>query len=201
MLPPPPQVQPPPLRSYDYVPPLRHPTETRIGLGLAGTGFNWHGSEEGGATAHLRLRSSEHVTWEFALGAMGGKDEFGIDRHDVPATFGLYLYPWASAFAPYFVAVGGANFVHQELDGSKIDDTQLLGALGGGLELRLGHHFAVGADLRYQWRWRTDRRNDMPSGTITQPSPGMAGTAIVPTLVHVGDEKGAAYNVTATYYF
>jgi len=169
-----------------YVIRQRRPSETHLGLGVAASGFSWTGSEEGGGVAHLRIRSSGHVTWEFALGVLGGKDEAGISRHDVPATVGLYLYPWNSTLAPYFVAAGGGNFVHEDFKGAKLDASQIMGALGGGLELRLGQHFTVGADLRYEWRGVTDRRNQAPAGSPLPP---------------IGDEEGPSYNLTGTFYF
>src|SRR5262249_4925133 len=130
---PPPAVVPPPPGAYDYMGPqrVRPHHEIKWGLGLSGTGFNWDDgngvkSEAGGATVHLRLRPSEHITWEFAIGGMGGKDETGIERHDVPATVGLMLYPWASTFAPYFVAAGGGNFITQDYMGQHREDSQVI---------------------------------------------------------------------------
>jgi hypothetical protein len=145
---------------------------------------------------HLRLRPSEHITWEFAVGGMGGKDENGIERHDVPATVGLLLYPWASTFAPYFVMAGGGNFIRQDYMGEHREDSQLLAALGGGLELRLGQHFTVGLDIRHQWRWVADKNN----GNVTPPPTGKT-PPMTTTLVPVRDESGTAYNLSATYYF
>jgi hypothetical protein len=210
--PPPPTVvppPPPPPGAYDYMgpPQVREHHPIRWGLGLSGTGFNWESngvkSEEGGATVHLRLRPSDHITWEFALGGMGGKDETGIERHDVPATVGLMLYPWASTFAPYFVMAGGGNFIQQDYMGLHREDSQVIGALGGGLELRLGQHFTVGLDIRHQWRWEADKNHDGPNGTIM--GTGTTTTKTPPTtnatLQPVGDESGTAYNLSATYYF
>jgi hypothetical protein len=205
--PPPPAVVPPPQGAYDYMPPMQpHPhREIKLGLGVSGTGFNWNDggvkSEEGGATVHLRLRPSQHITWEFALGGMGGKDENGIERHDVPATIGLMVFPWNWTIAPYGVAAAGANFIQQDYMGLHREDSQALAALGLGAELRLGQHFTVGFDVRHQWRWAADKHD--PSGTINT-NPGTTTDKMPPamsTLVPVGDETGTAYNLSATYYF
>ena len=204
--PPPPMVTPPPQGAYDYMPPMqpRPHHDIKVGLGVSGTGFNWDQagvkSEEGGATVHLRLRPSQHITWEFALGGMGGKDENGIERHDVPATVGLMVFPWNWTIAPYGVAAAGANFIQQDYMGLHREDAQALAALGLGAELRLGQHFTVGFDVRHQWRWAADKNN--PNATIDNNT----GTAAMPamgatTLVPVGDETGTAYNLSATYYF
>jgi outer membrane protein with beta-barrel domain len=201
----PPPVTPPPPGAYDYMPPMqpRAHHEIKLGLGVSGTGFNWDAagvkSEEGGATVHLRLRPSQHITWEFAIGGMGGKDEMGIERHDVPATVALMVFPWNWTIAPYGVAAGGANLIRQDYMGEHREDSQALAALGLGAELRLGQHFTVGFDVRHQWRWAADK-NGQQSGTIDNNT-GTTKTPAMSTLVPIGDETGTAYNLSATYYF
>jgi hypothetical protein len=191
--PPPPPLPPPAPVVLRVAPP---PPTVRVGLGLSGTGFHFGDTQLGGGVGHLRLRSTDHLTIEFAAGVMGGRDTLGITRRDVPTTVGLYLYPWRSVVAPYFVAAGGANFVHIADADQRIDGTQLVGALGGGLEFRLGPHLALGADLRYQWRSRIDNTG-APSASLA-PTAVSASAGNLPPL---GDEKGTAFNISATFYF
>jgi hypothetical protein len=188
-MPPPPGAPPPPPPWYNAAVRRRVFEEPHVGLGIGGTGFSFGDTQLGGASAHLRVRASHNVTWELALGVMGGKDEMGIERRDVPLTLGVHIYPWDSVLAPYFVAAGGGNFVREDFQGQHIDGTQFVGALGGGLELRLGHHLTLGGDVRYQWRELTDRRDGSQSYRVS---------GLLPPL---RDEDGTAYNLTATYYF
>jgi hypothetical protein len=191
--PPPPPLAPPAPVALRMAPP---PPTVRVGLGLTGTGFHFGDTQLGGGVGHLRLRSTDHLTIEFAAGVMGGRDSLGITRRDVPTTVGLYLYPWHCVVAPYFVAAGGANFVHIADADQRIDGTQLVGALGGGLEFRLGPHLALGADLRYQWRSRIDQPAQPTASVSAIQASGSTGN-----LPPLGDEKGPAFNISATFYF
>jgi hypothetical protein len=187
----------------------------RVGLGISGIGFNQvGGADVGGLAAHLRFRSGEHVMLEASIGAMGEKVTDGVQRNDVPLAFGLYLFPWNTRLAPYFVAQGGGNFVHQQYAGDRLDQTQAMAAVGGGLELRLGEHFTIGADLRKQWRWAQSNggvatsspggatsTNGVPAGALAISTGGGAAPAAVSSLTPVTDESGVAYTLAATFYF
>src|SRR5262245_51896434 len=182
--PPPPPVAAGGAEGYVIERPRRR-EQPHVGIGVAAAGFSWPGSSIGGGVAHLRIRSTDHFSWEFALGVLGDKDSMGIVRHDVPLTLGLYFYLWNGVLAPYGVGTAGGNFANEHFMGQELNASQLMAQLGGGLELRLGPHFTVGGDVRFEWRGVVDRRARTP-------------TDLLPPI---NDEKGAAYNLAATWYF
>ena len=174
-------------------------------LGLGATFEGTFGTKESasrgyGILGQLRYRTGRHLALELQGGWERSTTNSGATRTDVPFTFGL-LVPFLGpehAFSPYFVAAGGVNFADLNLvdsDAFKLDDkrAQLLGQLGGGVELRLGHRFAINADLRVEGRWNMHG----PSDDVAQSTVKIDGNQILPLANSVGVRLGAG----ATVYF
>ena len=200
--PPPPPVYSPPV-SVMTKPVVKPQWNARLGLGATfeGTfGTKESASRGYGILGQLRYRTGRHLALELQGGWERSTTNSGATRTDVPFTFGL-LVPFLGpehAFSPYFVAAGGVNFADLNLvdsDAFKLDDkrAQLLGQLGGGVELRLGHRFAINADLRVEGRWNMHG----PSDDVAQSTVKIDGNQILPLANSVGVRLGAG----ATVYF
>lgn len=146
------------------VPRWRRPFQRQLGLGVRATG-QWadNGLLEyglGGLQGDLLLRASPHVTTELSSGYLR-TGLAGYDRTDVPITLGVRLHLGGprSVVSPYFVVAGGAQYAR--LDSPEAGGYEqawfLQGQLGGGLEVRLGRHFALNADLRGIGHLRVDQ--------------------------------------------
>jgi hypothetical protein len=175
---PPAPVYPPPAYPPPAAPPAPAPTiaptvvvqqmarpdwTDRFGLGATGEGlFNvYNGDSKGwGVLGQLRYRVARHLALELTAGYERSTQDSGPTRTDVPVAFGLMipLVGPEHILAPYLVGAVGLNFANLRLIDSpsyslEDDRTQFLANGGGGLELRLGHHFAINADLRVEGRW------------------------------------------------
>jgi hypothetical protein len=96
----------------------------------------------------------------------------------------LMVYLTPGRLAPYLLAGGGVNIASAKF-ANGITDTgyQLAAQVGGGLELRLGRHLGLNADVRYIYRNR-----------IGQGEP-------TTTVKNIGTEQGAQIVVGGTWYF
>ncbi len=94
--------------------------------------------------------------------------------------------------SPYFVAAGGLDFANQDLRVTQDKALFLEGQLGGGVELRLGRHFALSADVRWEGRRR-----------LNDPAPAVVATRSVDGKpVHaLSDQTGAQFRLAAAVYF
>jgi hypothetical protein len=153
-----------------------------------------------GFMGQLRYRAARHLSLELMSGYERSSDQSGALRTDVPVTFGLIvpiLGP-EHIFTPYLVAAGGVNFADLHMidtPGFKLDDTrtQIVGQVGGGLELRLGRHFALNGDVRLEGRWNTRAAgDDVRTSTVK-----IDGQPVTP----IADSVGVRIGVGGTVYF
>lgn len=118
----------------------------------------------------------------------------GFKRWDVPVTLGLRIHIGAPdwMFSPYFVVAAGAAYADLDFLASHDKAWFAVGQAGGGLELRLGKHFAISADVRGEGRRR-----------LTDPSEATAATVSIngKPFLPMGDQYGAQVRLGAAVYF
>ncbi len=203
---PPVQVQqslPPPAPVHTVVVPQRPPQpqwRSRFGIGVRFVGAVSTENQEFadrftqlGLGGELLYRASRRIVLELG-GEYQKRMNNGFERYDVPVTLGMRLHIGAPDWvvSPYFVgAVGGT---YSKLDYVRSQDKAwfLDGQLGGGLELRLGQHFVLNADLRGDGRYRL---ND-PDAT-TQSTLKVNGTVLNP----MSNQYGLQARLGAAVYF
>lgn len=166
----------------------------RLGLGVRGTGQvvsdTWNNVGIGG---ELLYRASNHVSLELA--AEYQKNVNGdLDRWDVPVTAGVRLHIGNPRWivSPYFVLAAGFDYANLDLKVAHDEAYFFDAQLGGGLELRLGQHFAITADARFDGKKRID-----------DPSPAVQATTSVngkPVAV-LGDQYGGQFRLGLAVYF
>jgi hypothetical protein len=140
--------------------------KSRIGLGVRGTGQvardSWHNLGIGG---EFLARLSNHVSLELAAEYQRNvAGPSGAERIDVPATIGFRFHIGKPHWivSPYFVLASGMNWARADFRAAVDEAWYFVGQLGGGLELRLGQHFAITADARFEGK----RRVDDPSNSV-----------------------------------
>jgi len=146
-----------------------------------------------GFGGELLYRANRRVVLELG-GEYQKRVTEGFERYDVPVTLGVRLHIGAPDWvvSPYFVgAVGGT---YSKLDYLRSQDTAwfLDGQLGGGLELRLGQHFVLNADLRGDGRYRVTDPD-----SITQATQKVNGAVLTP----MGNQYGLQGRLGAALYF
>ena len=146
-----------------------------------------------GFGGELLYRASRRVVLELS-GEYQKRVTQGFDRYDVPVLLGTRLHIGAPDWivSPYFVgAVGGS---YSKLDYLRSQDTAWFveGQLGGGLEIRLGQHFVLNADLRGDGRYRiTD------PDSVTVETQKVNGVVLSP----MGNQYGLQGRLGAAIYF
>ena len=167
---------------------------SKMGLGVRGTGqvidSGWSNLGIGG---ELLYRASPHLVTEVA-GEYQRSTDGSLARTDIPITVGLRVHigkpNWV--VSPYFVFAAGLDI--GLLDYKFTTDTAyyLDGQLGGGLELRLGRHFAITADARLDGK---KRLNSVDAAVASTTS--INGKAVHP----LADEYGGQFRLGAAVYF
>jgi hypothetical protein len=167
---------------------------SRIGLGVRGTGQviqdGWNNIGIGG---EFLYRVSPHLSTELAAEYQRSAATT-LDRADIPVTFGLRVHIGRPTWvvSPYFVFAGGVDFASQDLKFTHDDTIYVEGQVGGGLELRLGQHFAITADARLDAK---KRANDVAQNVA-------ATTSVDGKPVHpLGDEVGGQFRLGVAVYF
>ena len=187
-------VEPAPAPAVVVVRPQQPGWTSRIGLGVRGTGQvvsdSWNNVGIGG---EFLARISNH--WTLELAAEYQKNTQGpIDRIDIPATIGFRLHIGNPRWflSPYLVAAAGFDYANEDLRVHSDEAYYFDAQVGGGLELRLGQHFAITADARFDGKKRID-----------DPSPAVvATTSINGKPVHpLGDEYGGQFRLGVAVYF
>jgi len=203
--PPPPPVYaqpapPPPPPSLNYYRPTVAPRSqwaAKFGIGgrFAGTINTGDGNTFGqlGFGGEILYRIHRRVVMELA-GEYQKRVDSGFDRYDVPVTLGVRLHIGAPDWvvSPYFVAAAGG--VYSDLDYLRSRDKAWLldGQLGGGIEIRLGRHFAITADVRLDARHRLTKPDDATAATVS-----INGKPFSP----IGDSYGGQFRLGAALYF
>lgn len=203
---PPPIIAPPPC-CYTYAPPpYEAPVEvvkprpvvpmwtSRIGLGVRGTGQvldnGWNNLGIGG---EFLYRASPHLVTELAA-EYDHSTATALDRVDIPVTIGLRVHIGRPNWivSPYFVFAAGVDAAQQNLRFTTDQSIYVDGQVGGGLELRLGQHFAITADARFDAK---KRANEVAQNVA-------ATTSVDGKPVHpLGDELGGQFRLGAAVYF
>jgi hypothetical protein len=159
------------------------PPQTIWGLGVRGLFVGESASKAGGIGGHLRLRSGRWLGFELSA------DYVRVDvektaRQDVPLMAAMLVYLTPGRLAPYLLVGGGVNFANaKNANGLNDSATQAAAQAGGGLELRLGRHLGLNADIRYIYRNR------------------IGGGESTGTVRTIGNEQGAQIVVGGTWYF
>jgi hypothetical protein len=150
--------------SYDYTPPRHTPIQPRPEWGLnlhlegATIGHGTGDASMGGGGVGLRLKPTRYFGIETDVDFVGGTDYQGDHRNETALTFnGLFFLNPRSRAQLYLLA--GFGFSGAHVTSSSIDEHYgyFGGQIGGGLEIRLSHSFALNLDLRGFIRSRTDQ--------------------------------------------
>ena len=170
------------------------PWAARVGLGARMTGLaasdSWDTLGFGG---ELLYRASPHLVTELAA-EYQQTSQSGISRHDVPITFGLRLHlgPPAWIVSPFLVAAAGIDLATEDFRVAQDHAFFVEGQIGGGIEVRLGSHFAVVADARLEAR---KRASDPTAAVLATQS--VNGKAVHP----LDDQVGMQFRLGAAVYF
>ncbi|MCA9521556.1 MAG: porin family protein [Myxococcales bacterium] len=158
-------VVPQPVRVVRQAPRPEREFYDMIGIGVRGSGFYLHGTKfnlsnlenpmMGGVGLQFRSKFSPHWGLEFAVEYIRGKKET-LTQQTFPVTLAMLFYFLPkSRIQPYLLAGLGAHFtqlkyandIHRSL-------TEIVVPFGGGVEIRIGRHFAVNADVRGLAVWK-----------------------------------------------
>jgi hypothetical protein len=167
---------------------------SRIGLGVRGTGAilenGWNSLGIGG---EFLFRASPHLVTELAA-EYDHSTATPLDRIDVPVTIGLRVHIGRPNWivSPYFVFAAGVDIAQQDMKFTTDQSIYVDGQLGGGLELRLGQHFAITADARFDAKKRANEVAQNIAATIS-----IDGKPFHP----LGDELGGQFRLGAAVYF
>ena len=214
--PPPPQrvvvVQPEPA-------PRRHVQreQSLLGIGLRVSGTGLEGSKLGledmenpamaGIGLQLRSKVSRHWGLELSADYLGASDSSrGFSQRTIPVMLSAMFFSFPdSPINPYALAGGGVHFTMLEyMDGAfQHHILEVAGQLGLGVQVKLGRHFALHADLRFLTVYKN-------LGTTTEVSQGClssdaAGTGYCNGLANLDPNDkfniGAQFQAGATYFF
>jgi hypothetical protein len=166
-----------------------------IGGRFAGTINTDHGTTFGqlGFGGEILYRIHRRVVMELA-GEYQKRVDNSFDRYDVPVTMGVRLHIGAPDWvvSPYLVLAAGG--VYSNLDYLRSQDKAwfLDGQVGGGLEIRIGRHFAITGDVRLDARHR-----------VTKPDEATAATQSIngKPFTPLGDSYGGQFRLGAALYF
>lgn len=108
-----------------------------------------------GFGGELLARVHRRIVLELA-GEYQKRIDNGFARYDVPVTLGMRVHIGAPDWvvSPYFVVAGGAAYSNLDFLHSNDKAWFVDGQLGGGLEVRIGKHVALTADVRGDARHR-----------------------------------------------
>lgn len=173
--PPPPVYQPAPV-VYQPAPPVVRPQwQARFGLGGRFAGLlntdSIGQSSQLGFGGEFLFRASRHLVLETAAEyqrtIQGG--DGGLTRYDVPVTFGLRVHIGGPEWpvSPYFVFAGGIDYANLDFLHGQDVAWYAEGQIGGGLELRLGKHFALNGDIRGDGRERMNKPAEAVAATTS----------------------------------
>jgi hypothetical protein len=196
---PPPAYTPPPPPPNYYRPtvPAQSQWAAKFGIGgrFAGTINTDQGTTFGqlGFGGEILYRVHRRVVMELA-GEYQKRVDNSFDRYDVPVTLGVRLHIGAPDWvvSPYFVAAVGG--VYSNLDYLRSQDAAWFAdaQLGGGIEIRLGRHFAITGDVRLDARHRMTKPDDATAATVS-----INGKPFAP----MGDSYGGQFRLGAALYF
>jgi hypothetical protein len=161
---------PPPIL---YRPPVLLPQwQSKFGIGVRlGAAINQDPStsfSQVGIGGELLFRVQRHLVLEVASEYQKRVDN-GFARYDVPTTLGLRIHIGAPDWivSPYFVVASGAAYSNLDFLHGQDVAWFLDGQLGGGLEIRVGRHLALTADLRGDARHRLTAPDEATANTIS----------------------------------
>jgi hypothetical protein len=180
-----------------YRPPALPQWQAKFGIGARVTGATnsdaLGGFNQLGYGGELLLRAQRHLVLELA-GEYQKRTDNGFARYDVPVTLGMRVHIGAPDWvvSPYFVFAAGAAYSNVDYLHSHDVAWFLDGQLGGGLEVRIGKHLAISADLRGDARHRISAPDQATANTIS-----VDGKPFAPTP----DSYGLQGRLGAALYF
>ena len=193
---PPPVVQAPPPPMVRYQPRIPQ-WQAKYGIGarfaVAINTDQFTNFSQLGFGGELLFRVQRRIVLEVA-GEYQKRVDNGFNRYDVPVTIGMRVHIGAPdwAVSPYFVFAGGAAYSNLDYLHSHDVAWFLDGQLGGGLEIRVGKHLALTADLRGDGRYRITAPDDATANTLS-----IDGKAFMP----MQDSYGLQARLGAALYF
>jgi hypothetical protein len=213
------QPPPPPRRQVVVVDrePVPEPTRSMLGIGLRISGAALDGSKinlgtfenpvMGGLGIQMRSMVSKHWGLELSVDWLQSEDEdAGFSQRTFPIMLSamFYLFP-ESAINIYGLAGAGVHFTNLSYaDGLfEHDILEVAGQLGVGVQVKLGDHFALHADLRFLTVYKnlgsaTEIANECISSRAGR-------TGFCSGLQNVDTEDkfnlGAQFQAGATYFF
>lgn len=147
---------PPPPVMVVSEPPQPGPT---IGISLSGVAQSLPDSDmstSGGALS-LQLRTSPHAMFSLELQSLQAERAWdGLRRSDAAVLVGTRLFPWDWTLSPFLDLAAGVGQASFRCCAFEEHASQFLGRYGLGVELRLGRHVALDAQVSEVHRWRLD---------------------------------------------
>jgi hypothetical protein len=130
----------------------------RFGVGLSGlVATSAGGAVSGGSAGTLQLRTSANSLFYLELQASRADRPWdGLERQDVAGLMGARLYLWDAWLTPYLDVAAGFGEASFRCCATRLEAAQFVGRYGAGLELRLGEHLALEAQLAQVHRLRVD---------------------------------------------
>ena len=146
-----------------------------------------------GFGGELLYRAHRRVVLEMA-GEYQKRIDNGLARYDVPVTLGVRLHIGAPDWvvSPYLVMAAGAAYANLDFLHGHDVAWFVDGQLGGGLEIRLGKHFAITGDVRGDARHRLTKPDEATAATVS-----LNGKPFAP----MADQYGAQFRLGAALYF
>jgi hypothetical protein len=146
-----------------------------------------------GFGGELLYRAHRRVVLEMA-GEYQKRIDNGLARYDVPVTLGVRLHIGAPDWvvSPYLVMAAGAAYANLDFLHGHDVAWFVAGQLGGGLEIRLGKHFAITGDVRGDARHRLTKPDEATAATVS-----LNGKPFAP----MADQYGAQFRLGAALYF
>jgi hypothetical protein len=167
---------PPVMMMAPVAPPPPADDPVRLGLAVSGliqsSGAASDKSPLGGVAASLQFRTSARSLLGIEVQSLTSDRTATQSRRDELA--GLLagrLYPWDAPFAPYLELAGGLGRVAIDSQALEVDAAQIIGRAGVGVELRLGPHLVLDAQVAQVHRFSLDHQ----VSTVAASDPAFIG--------------------------
>jgi hypothetical protein len=171
---------PPVMMMAPVAPPPAADDPVRLGLAVSGliqsSGAASDQSPRGGVAASLQFRTSARSLFGLEVQSLTSDRTATHSRRDELA--GLMagrLFPWDAPFAPYLELAGGLGRVAIDTQALEVDVAQIIGRAGLGIELRLGPHLVLDAQVAQVHRFSLGHQ----ANTVAASDPASTDPAFV----------------------
>ena len=174
--PPPCCYAPPPPPPMVMVAPPAPPEPEPVHVGLAVSGlFQSPGGRKSniaGMAAALQVRTSPRSLFGLEIQSLSSDRQTTASRRDdLAGLMAGRLFAWDAPLAPYLELAGGLGHASIDTQALQVSVSQLIGRAGLGLELRLGPHLILDAQVAQVHRLRLDQQER----TVAASDPAFIG--------------------------